>query len=113
MTERFLTDLNDVLHFNSKTFISNYRLHRAVVLQLAEQLQSDLEQLTRHHGPLPVMLQLANTLRFLREVSAANSNVGPTYIQFPRGKSSDIKPSQMPGVIGLVDGSLLPTKAHI
>ncbi len=39
MVERLLEDPEDVLHFDDKTLISNYRLLRNMILQLAHVLQ--------------------------------------------------------------------------
>ncbi len=39
MVERLLEDPEDVLHFDDKIFISNYRLLRNMILQLAHVLQ--------------------------------------------------------------------------
>ncbi len=39
MVERLLEDPEDVLHFVDKTLISNYRLLRNMILQLAHVLQ--------------------------------------------------------------------------
>ncbi len=41
MLERLLEDPEDVLHFDDKTLISNYRLPRNI-LQLAQELQPAL-----------------------------------------------------------------------
>lgn len=139
--ERLLADPNDVLRFDDKTLISRYRLPRAMILQLAEQLRPALERPTRRHGALPLVVQLTNTLRFfakgdfqsevadiakisqpavsrnLTEVATAISRLAARYIQFPRGqelngiKEAFYRDSRMPGVIGLVDGSLFPIKA--
>ena len=53
----------------------------------------------------------------LMEVTKAICNLAPNYIQFPRGeellriKEEFLRQSGMPGVLGLIDGSLFPIKA--
>ncbi len=109
MAERLLEDPEDVLHFDDKTLISNYRLPRNMILQLAQELQPALQRPTKRHGALPVILQVTNALRFfakadfqsevasiakmsqpglsknLTEVAKAISALAPTYIRFPTG----------------------------
>ncbi|KAL2102384.1 hypothetical protein ACEWY4_001552 [Coilia grayii] len=139
--ERQLVDQNDVLRFDDKTLINRYRLPRAMILQLADKLRPDLERPTRRHGALPVILQLTNALFFfakgdfqteiadmsktsqpsmsknLTEVATAIGRLAAHYIRFPGGqelnaiKEAFYRHSNMPGVIGLVDGSLFPIKA--
>ena len=139
--ERLLSDPNDVLRFGDTTLISRYRLPRAMILGLAEELRPFLERPTRRHGTLPVGVQLTNALRLfakgdfqsevadigklsqpavsrnLTEVAKAIGGLARRYIKFPTGDELNIikeafyEHARMPGVIGLVDGSLFPIKA--
>ena len=141
MTERLLRPHNDALHFPDHILISLYRLPRQLILNLVAELRPALERPTRRHGALPVVVQVTNALRFfakgdfqtevaslssvsqpcisrnLREVTNAICNLATKYIQFPRGeelqqiKEAFLSQSGMPGVIGLIDGSLFPIKA--
>uniref|UniRef100_A0A8C5AJ18 Putative nuclease HARBI1 n=1 Tax=Gadus morhua TaxID=8049 RepID=A0A8C5AJ18_GADMO len=136
-----LIDPNDVLRFGDTTLISRYRLPRAMILGLAEELRPFLERPTRRHGALPVVVQLTNALRlfakgdfqsevadigklsqpavsrYLTEVAKAIGGLARRYIKFPTGDELNIikeafyEHARMPGVIGLVDGSLFPIKA--
>ncbi|KAL2085779.1 hypothetical protein ACEWY4_019099 [Coilia grayii] len=141
MVERLLRPHNDMLSFPDHVLISFYRLPRHLILNLVEELRPALERPTRRHGALPVVMQVTNALRFfakgdfqtevaslssvsqpcisknLMEVTKAICSLAPNYIQFPRGeelqriKQDFVRQSGMPGVIGLVDGSLFPIKA--
>ena len=125
----------------TKTLIDRYRFPRAMILQLAEQLRPALERPTRRRGALPVVVQLTSALRlfakgdFQREVAdmaemsqpaiyfnmtkglTAISRLAPQYIVFPKAeeitenKTALYRECRVPGVIGLVDGSLFPIKA--
>ena len=138
--ERLLSDPNDVLRFGDTTLISRYRLPRAMILGLAEELRPFLERPTRRHGALPVVVQLTNALRLfakgdfqsevadigklsqpavsrnLTEVAKAIGGLARRYIKFPTGDELNIikeafyEHARMPGVIGLVDGSLFQLK---
>lgn len=139
--ERAMVDPGDVLRFDDRVLISRYRLPRHVIIQLAEHLRPKLERPTRRHGALPVILQLTNALRFfakgdfqsevadlakvsqpavsknLEEVATAIGGLAVHYIRFPTGQEVNVikeafyRQSNMPGVLGLVDGSLFPIKA--
>lgn len=141
MVERLLRPHNDMLNFSDRVLMSFYRLPRHLILNLVEELRPALERPTRRHGALPVVMQVTNALRFfakgdfqtevaslssvsqpcisrnLMEVTKAICSLAPNYIQFPRGeelqriKEEFLRQSGMPGVIGLVDGSLFPIKA--
>lgn len=141
MIERLLRDENDVLNFPDDMLIANYRMPRGMIIGLVNTLRPALARRTRRHGALPVVLQVTSALRFfakgdfqteladlsltsqpsrsrnLAEVAKAICSLAPRYIQFPgNGEAQEIKrqffrDSGMPGVIGLVDGSLFPLKA--
>ncbi|XP_041961997.1 putative nuclease HARBI1 isoform X2 [Alosa sapidissima] len=141
MAERLLRPHNDVLNFPDRVLISFYRLPRHLILNLVKELRPVLERPSRRHGALAVLVQVTNALRFfakgdfqtevaslssvsqlcisrnLMEVTKAICNLAPNYIQFPLGeellriKEEFLQQSGMPGVIGLIDGSLFPIKA--
>ncbi|KAM4565920.1 putative nuclease HARBI1 [Odontesthes bonariensis] len=136
-------DPGDVLRFDDRTLISRYRLPRHLIILLTEQLRPTLERPTRRHGALPVICQVTNALRFfakgdfqtevadlskisqpamlrnLEEVATAIGRLAPRYIRFPGGqevntiKEAFYRQSNMPGVLGLIDGSLFPIKAPV
>lgn len=141
--ERAMRDPGDVLRFDDHILISRYRLPRHVIIALTEQLRPTLERPTRRHGALPVITQVTNALRFfakgdfqsevadlsyisqpamsrnLEEVATAIGRLANRYIRFPARqeitviKEAFYRHSSMPGVFGLVDGSLFPIKAPI
>lgn len=141
MIERLLKPHDDALNFPDHVLMSVYRLPRRLILNLIDVLRPALERPTRRHGALPVVVQITNALRFfakgdfqtevaglsltsqpcisrnLTEVTQAICTLAPQYIRFPQGeevlqiKEEFFRQSGMPGVIGLVDGSLFPIKA--
>ncbi len=65
MVERLLEDPEDVLHFDDKTLISNYRLLRNMILQLAQVLQPALQRPTKASRSITgCSVQVTNALRF-------------------------------------------------